>query len=102
MSLCNFIFTQFRVLSSQFENNIAQWVNNGITMISSEGLISDIYVQYTNETFLNNLEMEVDSGFLNLNYRSKLNLSFSEFHNTRGMIGGAIYATGSSEINIEN
>ena len=71
-------------------------------MISSKGAISNMLVKYTNQTFLDNVNMEVDSGFLNLNYRSNLNLSFSEFQNTRGMIGGAIYATGSSEIAIRN
>ena len=46
--------------------------------------------------------MEVDTGFLNLNYRSQLVLGNSEFHNTRGMIGGVLYATGSSVVEIKN
>ena len=71
-------------------------------MISSNGVIDNIYVDYTNETFLNNLDLEVDTGFFNLNYRSTLTLSESIFKNTRGMIGGALYATGSSEVTIDN
>ena len=44
MSLCNFIFTKFNIGQTNFYDNTARWVNNGITMISSDGQIDEIYV----------------------------------------------------------
>jgi hypothetical protein len=55
-----------------FLNNIAQKVNNGITLISSSLEFTQNTVNFTNPEYLSRAMYEVDTGFFNLNYRSQL------------------------------
>lgn len=46
-------------------------------MIGSDSRFYNVSVNYLNKTFLNSTEYNVDTGFFNLNYRSKMNMSKS-------------------------
>jgi hypothetical protein len=70
-------------------------------LIGGRALIYNITVNYTNSTFLNSEDYNVDTGFFNLNYRSSLNMSNSTMQNTRGSIGSVFTVTGGSSLSID-
>ncbi|CDW73676.1 UNKNOWN [Stylonychia lemnae] len=100
-NLASYILSQGIIANTLFLNNIAQQVNNGITLISSNLSTYNITVNYTDPKFLWENEYTVDAGFFNLNYQSNLRIGwYSVIQNCRGAIASAIYATGYSSIYI--
>lgn len=64
----NLIFTNMIINNTKFVDNISKFVNNGITIIKSSVVASNITVDYENKDFLTSRNVTVDSGFFNLNY----------------------------------
>lgn len=83
-----------------FINNIAEKVNNGITLISSSANAKNITVRYDDPQYIGRSNYEVDTGFFNLNYRSFLRIEEALFKNCRGAISSLFYVTGSSKVEI--
>jgi hypothetical protein len=73
----NILYSDIQISNTTFLDNIALEVNHGITLIGSDSTFYNISVNYLNKTFLNSTEYNVDTGFFNLNYRSKMNMSDS-------------------------
>lgn len=96
-----FILSNVTFTNTTFKNNVANQVNHGITLITSDLLASNITVNYTNPIFLADLSDNVDAGFFNINYQSSLTITnSSRFENCRGAIASVIFATGFSSVKI--
>ena len=81
--------------NSIFKDNIAQTVNNGISLLSSNATANNITVFYTDFNFLYYNNFTCDNGFFTLNYRSNFSIGRnSTLINCRGAVTSAIYAIG--------
>jgi hypothetical protein len=97
----NIQYSNVEIYNTTFLDNIASEVNHGLTLIGSKAKIENITVNYKNKDFLNSTPSNVDTGFINLNYRSSLTLSSSLMRNCRGSIGAVFTVTGGSLLNID-
>ena len=89
------------IVNSNFIDNIATSVNHGITLINSQIYIYGSLINYTQSDFLTSTN-QVDSGFFNLNYQSKIEISNSTITNCRGAMSAVLYLTGQSIARIFN
>lgn len=89
------MFTNALFVNTTFINNIAREINHGFTVINSVVVMTNINVDYTNQTFLTT-DSTVDTGFIKLDYSSTLTISGSTIKNTRAAKTAVLYATGNS------
>jgi hypothetical protein len=64
--------------------------------------MDNITVDYTDVGYLDKVEQDVDTGFININFYSLITITKSIFSNVRGRTSGVLYATGSSNVTIDN
>ncbi len=95
------IYTTSTIKNSKFINNIAQKVNHGFTLSNSYLTMNNVTVDYTDSSYLSNVDQSVDTGFININFYSELIIKNSVMSNIRGKSSGVLYATGSSNVTID-
>ena len=65
MNLMNIQYSNIEIYNTTFLDNIAQEVNNGLTLIGSNAKLENVTVKYQNKDFLSSTLSNVDSGFFN-------------------------------------
>lgn len=76
-NLMTLLYTKANISNTQFVDNIAQKVNNGLSMINSNVYMMNVTINFTNSSYINNNDYSVDTGFISLNYQSYLFMQYS-------------------------
>lgn len=86
--------------SSNLTDNFATKISNGVEMVESKCLATNVTVNYTDASLI---KSSADSGFFSLYAKSNLTIeNRSLIKNSRGKLAGAIYATSQSNVTVRS
>ena len=91
-------FSQIDLINSRFIGNYAELIANGMSMINSKSKIIDCYIS-NNQNNMNVSQKMIEnviSGFINLNYKSEIEIKNTEIRDLQAQLGGFMTAIAKS------